>query len=62
MDYTKTYMVLFTDFGSIDTTFFTKGENAWTTYPAGIAHFLEHKLFETEDGDVSHVSHPEEHL
>ena len=54
-DYSKTYMILFTDFGSVDTTFIPRGENTWTTYPAGIAHFLEHKLFETEDGDVSHV-------
>ncbi len=39
-----------TDFGSVDRTFVDdKGE---VTLPAGIAHFLEHKMFENEDGDA----------
>jgi len=46
--YKKTYAVLATDFGSIDRHFVLKGEE--TTVPDGIAHFLEHKMFEQEDG------------
>ncbi len=39
-----------TDFGSIDRTFIDdKGE---VRLPAGIAHFLEHKMFENEEGDA----------
>lgn len=45
-DYHKVYGLFTTSFGSLDTTFGGK------TYPEGIAHFLEHKLFEKEDGDV----------
>ncbi|GAB2026248.1 EF-P 5-aminopentanol modification-associated protein YfmH [Lactovum odontotermitis] len=42
----KTYGIFRTNFGSLDISFDGK------TYPAGIAHFLEHKLFEKEEGDV----------
>ncbi|MBB5887395.1 EF-P 5-aminopentanol modification-associated protein YfmH [Lactovum miscens] len=42
----KAYGIFSTNFGSLDITFADK------TYPAGIAHFLEHKLFEKEEGDV----------
>jgi len=42
----KTYGLFTTAFGSLDTEF------GGLTYPEGIAHFLEHKLFEKEDGDV----------
>ncbi|MDD6279687.1 MAG: pitrilysin family protein [Oscillospiraceae bacterium] len=41
-----------TKYGSINTTFKTKEDNDYTTVPEGIAHFLEHKLFENEDCDV----------
>ena len=46
--YKKTYAVLATDFGSIDRNFILKGEIV--AVPDGIAHFLEHKMFEQEDG------------
>lgn len=47
----KTYAILTVDFGSIDDTFTTEqGEKI--TVPAGIAHFLEHKLFEKKDHDA----------
>lgn len=36
------------NFGSIDNCYYLDGE--LQTYPAGIAHFLEHKLFEDEQG------------
>ena len=40
-----------TDFGSIHTDFILDGETV--RVPAGIAHFLEHKMFELPDRDVS---------
>ena len=39
-----------THFGSIDNTFVPIGENEMITVPDGVAHFLEHKVFEQEDG------------
>ena len=49
-DYHETYGVLTVSFGSLNQTFKLEGQNGCVTYPAGIAHFLEHKLFETADG------------
>ena len=40
-----------TDFGSIHTDFMLDGQNY--QMPAGVAHFLEHKLFELPDRDVT---------
>lgn len=48
----KTYAVFATDYGSIDQTFIPLGGDKEIKVPEGIAHFLEHKLFEKEDGDV----------
>ncbi len=39
-----------TDFGSVDKQFV--GKNGEITLPEGIAHFLEHKMFENEEGDA----------
>ncbi len=47
--YTKKYATYATHYGSIDNTFIVPGEKQPTRVPDGIAHFLEHKLFETED-------------
>lgn len=41
-----------TKYGSINTRFRTKDDKEYTCVPEGIAHFLEHKLFENEDCDV----------
>jgi len=41
-----------TKYGSINTRFKTAAEKEFTSVPEGIAHFLEHKLFENEDCDV----------
>ena len=41
-----------TKYGSINTMFRQKGDKEFTVVPEGIAHFLEHKLFENEDCDV----------
>ena len=44
------YAVLGTRYGSFDNRFRLKGETDFTEVPEGIAHFLEHKMFEMEDG------------
>jgi len=41
-----------TKYGSIDTIFKTKFDKDFITVPEGIAHFLEHKLFENQDSNV----------
>ena len=41
-----------TKYGSINTQFKTAADSDYCTVPEGIAHFLEHKLFENEDCDV----------
>ena len=48
----STYAVFGTRYGSIDKAFKRSDEDKAETTPAGIAHFLEHKLFESEDGDA----------
>ncbi len=48
--YNSAYAIFGTKYGSIDTCFSVNDEK--TTVPEGIAHFLEHKLFESEDGDA----------
>lgn len=49
----KKYIVWSTNFGSIDNKFYAQGENELTIVPDGIAHYLEHKLFEQENGKNS---------
>lgn len=41
-----------TKYGSINTMFKMNDDKEYTVVPEGIAHFLEHKLFENEDCDV----------
>ena len=48
--YQSGYAVFATRYGSIDTAFEQDGVK--TEVPAGIAHYLEHKLFENEDCDA----------
>lgn len=48
----KTFGIFTTNYGSIDQTFTPIGKDESVTVPEGIAHFLEHKLFEKEDRDV----------
>jgi len=48
----KTFSIFSTEYGSIDQTFTPIGKNEMITVPEGIAHFLEHKLFEKKDRDV----------
>ena len=42
--------ILGTRYGSLDNRFRVKGDGEITDVPEGIAHFLEHKMFEMEDG------------
>ena len=41
-----------TKYGSVNTMFKMRDDKEYTVVPEGIAHFLEHKLFENEDCDV----------
>ena len=48
--FTGVHAVYGTKFGSIDRAFALDGKRV--DLPAGIAHFLEHKMFENEEGDA----------
>ena len=48
--YRSSYAMFGTRYGSVDTTFVKDGKKI--EVPEGIAHFLEHKLFENEDCDA----------
>lgn len=49
--YNSAYAIFGTRYGSINTCF-SVDEGKKITVPDGIAHYLEHKLFESEDGDA----------
>lgn len=51
-EYKSCYAIFGTYYGSVDTTFKRSADTEYTTVPEGIAHFLEHKLFENEQGDA----------
>lgn len=51
--FSQVYSTFTTNYGSIDRTF-RLGSEDFITVPDGIAHFLEHKMFESEEGDVFH--------
>ena len=50
LGFTKKYAVLATNYGSNDLEFIPIGENEKIRVNEGIAHFLEHKMFEQPDG------------
>lgn len=50
--YHKKYAIFSTRFGSIDNRFRVEPDQNATVLPDGVAHFLEHKLFEDERGNV----------
>lgn len=50
--YYKKYATFSTHYGSVDNKFIIPGDSEPTKVPDGIAHFLEHKLFEQKDGSV----------
>lgn len=47
----SSYALFATKYGSIDSRFKKKGDTEFIEVPNGIAHFLEHKMFENEDGE-----------
>ena len=49
----KKYIIWGTNYGSNDSEFIVPGEEEKTTVPNGVAHFLEHKMFEQENGTNS---------
>ena len=46
----KKYIIWGTNYGSNDSKFIVPGEDKITEVPKGVAHFLEHKMFEQENG------------
>lgn len=49
-DYVRKYAFFATRYGGMDTRFCLDG--TWRETPAGIAHYLEHKMFDTEAGNA----------
>ncbi len=49
-EYGSVFAMFATNFGSVDRKFTVDGK--LVEIPAGVAHFLEHKMFENEDGDA----------
>ncbi|MDO5398943.1 MAG: pitrilysin family protein [bacterium] len=49
-DYSQNYAIFGTRYGSVDSKFVVPGETAPTEVPDGIAHYLEHKMFDQPDG------------
>lgn len=49
----KKYIIWGTNYGSNDSSFIVSGDSEKTEVPKGVAHFLEHKLFEQENGTNS---------
>ncbi len=50
--YSTAYALFGTKYGSVDTTFKTDDDKDYVTVPEGIAHYLEHKLFENDECDA----------
>lgn len=50
--YTTADALFMANVGSVDTCFKTQDDADFVEVPEGIAHFLEHKMFENEDGDA----------
>lgn len=49
-DYSQNYAIFGTRYGSVDSKFVVPGETEPTEVPDGIAHYLEHKMFDQPDG------------
>ena len=49
-DYSQNYAIFGTRYGSVDSSFIVPGETELTEVPDGIAHYLEHKMFDQPDG------------
>lgn len=49
-EFSKSYAFFATNYGGMDMRFQLDGQ--WHDTPAGVAHFLEHKMFDTKDGNA----------
>ena len=49
-NFQKSYAFFATNYGGMDMRFHQDGR--WKDTPAGVAHFLEHKMFDTKDGNA----------
>jgi len=50
-EYAKQFAFFATNYGGMNMRFREQG-GVWQDTPAGVAHFLEHKMFDTEEGDA----------
>lgn len=53
-DFNNNFACFLTNFGGLDIEFIPDGKDKMVMMPSGIAHFLEHKLFEQENGSSVH--------
>lgn len=53
-EYGKQFAFFAACYGGMDLRFRTE-DGHWRDTPAGVAHFLEHKLFDTEDGNALQI-------
>ena len=51
-DYSSNYALFATRYGSVDSEFIVPGEDKITKVPDGIAHYLEHKMFDLPGRDA----------
>lgn len=51
-DFHRTFATFSAKYGSVDNKFLPKGKEQSTKLPNGIAHFLEHKMFDSKQGNV----------
>ncbi|WP_295616296.1 pitrilysin family protein [uncultured Intestinimonas sp.] len=49
-EFSKSYAFFATNYGGMDMRYYYGGD--WQDTPAGVAHFLEHKMFDTKDGNA----------
>ena len=53
-DYSKQFAFFCTNYGGMNMRFREQGGD-WQDTPAGVAHFLEHKMFDTKDGNALQI-------
>ena len=49
-EFSKSYAFFATNYGGMDMRYYYGGD--WQDTPAGVAHFLEHKMLDTKDGNA----------
>lgn len=54
-EYSRQFAFFATRYGGMDLRFRGEDGGGWVDTPAGIAHFLEHKMFDTEDGKALEI-------